>query len=118
MTNKNLRNIFLWATRGLGMGVLLVVLEWIFAYCLPDVPIFRAILTALALASAPASHLLLFFMPDGNLIALFVLRYMFIIIQWTLLGSAIGYWKYRKQNEKPQQGGPGYPPQGVGSPDP
>ena len=28
------------------------------------------------------------------------------------------YWIPRKRNRKFQQGGPGYPPQGVGSPDP
>ena len=39
-------------------------------------------------------------------------------IIWGFCISGIIYLLYRKRNPSLQQGGPGYPPQGVGSPDP
>ena len=41
-----------------------------------------------------------------------------VVLQWLLIGIAIGWVRRIILNKKAQQGGPGYPPQSVGSPDP
>ena len=92
-------NVKLWVTGGFAFGALIAIMNWLFFYTLPESPMVHAVQGFLIVVGMPAQLLTLLCVQDGNIYAFTVVSYLMEILQWTVLGLIIGYWRYRKETK-------------------
>lgn len=89
------RTLLVHSLWGLCFGVVNNILNICIFYIVPDFPLGNLVKLILTAMVYPVTKFIFLFLPNSNLVVLFVMQIMAVLLQWMLIGLAIGYWRYR-----------------------
>ena len=89
------RTLLLYSLWGFGFGVVNNIAYYCFFDIAPEGMLVHQVQVVLLTINYPASHFALLCLPDGNIYVFIAASIVMVLLQWTLIGLAIGYWRYR-----------------------